>query len=537
MKYQKKGLFLLVCFLMLFCILEPIKAQAAAMTDIRVGLTSLYEGRNSITIKTTKLSMGYCLNNSYTSEITFSSSSGFIFTPAKGYYYILNKTFTSFGEAKKVADTLAKLGVNAYPASVYRKTWKVYVGGSTTKSDLTAVLSKVQGKYGYTYSSLSADNQYRMLVKGKNFSFLIDGGVKKAFPQFKAAVNNSAGVAVVDLSSRSYRGRIEIGRYNKGTLTAVNILNVESYLYGVVPSEMPSSWPMEALKAQAVCARSIALKKTSYSADSNVISPYKLNDTTTSQAYKGYQAETSRTTKAVTATAGKVVTYNKKLITAYYSSTSGGSTEDIKYVWGSSASYLVPVADIYETEPEKAPWVVTLTKAQIASKLSAAGYGGGSVSGITAQTVTDSGRVYSLLIRRSGGNTTLKAGTIREVLDLFSTKFKIVGYGDSPNTVSIKGDGTTKTANISNCHVITSSGKTQKISQTADQYIVRSVDNLTNFLRKAPTDKNTYYIAGMGYGHGVGMSQSGAKGMANAGFTYSEIIAYYYAGCKVSTYN
>ena len=537
MKYQMKSCILLACFLLIFCLVTPLKAEAADMTDIRVGLTSLYDGRSSITIKTTKLGLGYCINDSYTSEITFSSSSGFLFTPAKGYYYILNKTFTTFSEAKKVADTIATLGVNAYPTTVYRKTWKVYVGGSTNQSDMKAVLSKITGKFGYTYSSLSADNKYRILVKGKTISFLMDGGVKNVFPQFKAMINNSAGVGVVNLSSRSYRGRIEIGRYNKGTLTAVNILNVESYLYGVVPSEMPSTWPMEALKAQAICARSIAINKTGYSADSNVSNPYNIKDTTASQAYKGYQAETSRTTKAVNATAGKVVTYNGSLINAYYSSTSGGSTENVKYVWGGSASYLVPVADLYESEPEKAPWVVTLTKAEIASKLKAAGYSVGSVKQISAQTVTDSGRVYSLLVNGSSKNATLKAGTIREVLDLFSTKFKIVGYGDSPDTVSIKGNGTTKTASISNCYVITSSGKTQKISQTAEQYIVKSADNLTNFPRKAPTDKNTYYIAGMGYGHGVGMSQSGAKGMANAGFTCSEIIAYYYTGCKVSNYN
>ncbi len=508
-------------------------ATTDAMTDVRVGLTQLYAGKSSIQVKTTKLAFGFCIKDSYVSETSLSSSVGFTFTPATGYYYILQESYKDYATADAVAESLSAFGVDAYPVIVYRNSWRVYVGGSTDKTQMQNEFKRIKDQYGYTYSTLQTDNNQRILVSGSYGAFMIDGGTYAVYPQFKALVTNEDDIAVIDLGSRQYRGRIEIGRYGKSTLTAVNIINVEAYLYSVVPCEMTSTWPTEALKAQAVCARSYALTKTGYSADSSISHGYTLTDTVDSQVYKGQAFETKTAVNAVTATRGETVRYNGKTIMAFFYSTSGGRTEDGINVWGLTQSYYTGVADLYETEPEKAPWIIALTKTQIENKLSNYSVSIGSMTAMVPQIRTASGRIYALRIKGTNSNVMLQSQTIRDVLGLPSTKFKIISYGDNPDLVSMRGENGKTTKEISSSYVLSGNGIIEKISDDLTQYIVRSAENLSNFPASAPVSKNTYYFAGMGYGHGVGMSQSGAKGMAEAGFRYVEIVEYYYQGTTV----
>lgn len=507
-------------------------AEAAeTMTDIRVGLAALYSAKKEIKIANTRIGLGYCIKDSYQCDTEFASSTGFTFSPAAGYYYILLKTFSSYESAERTAAVIRKLGVDAFPAAIYRNYWRVYVGGQTEKSSAEGIYADIEGRFGYVYSELSGNNGHRMLVKAAGYSFLIDGEKMSAYPQFKALQADASGNYVLNLGSRSYRGRIEIGCYGKESVTAVNIINVESYLYGVVPCEMQANYELEALKAQAVCARSYALTKVGYHADSNIRRAYYLDDTTSSQVYRGYYAENTRTTSAVDATAGIVVRQNGVMVPAYFFSTSGGSTEDAAEVWGLGSSYLQAVPDLYETNPEKGPWLAAYTREQIAAKLNAYDLGVGTVNSVTPQVITMTGRVYTLKIRGTKGSASLQAGSIREVLSLYSTKFKVVEKGDVPDQAVMLGADQANVARISGCYVISASGKTEKASAGLEQYIVISADNLTNYPKNAPVNSDTYYFYGMGYGHGVGMSQSGANGMAAAGFTYKEIIEYYYTGC------
>lgn len=526
------AVFLLLLVLLTMSGSRPGAAEAAGeMTDIRVGLAALSAGKASLQIKNTDIALGYCIKDLYQSDAEFSSSSGFTFTPAQECYYILSKTFSKYENAEKTAAVIRKLGVDAWPVAIYRNYWRVYVGGKT-KNAMTAVYSAIEGRYGYTYSALQEPNTHRVLVSADGYSFLIDGSKKSAYPQFKALEKDDAGNAVLKLGTRSYRGRIEIGCYGKNSVTAVNIINVEAYLYGVVPCEMQAGYEMEALKAQAVCARSYALMKTGYRADSNINRAYYLEDTTSSQVYRGYTAETARTTKAVQETSGVAVYLGDKMVSTYYFSTSGGSTESIAEVWGMKLDYLQTVPDLQETEPEKAPWMVSLTAGQIAEKLAAFDLGVGTVQTVSAQVYTMSGRIYSMKIKGSRGSTNLQTGTIREVLGLYSTKVKVVEKGDTPDRVVIQGAAASNTAEIHNCYTIQGDGAVTAASDDLNQYIVISADNLTNFPVHAPADSNMWYFYGLGYGHGVGMSQSGANGLAKEGYSYQEIISYYFHGCS-----
>lgn len=137
----------------------------------------------------------------------------------------------------------------------------------------------------------------------------------------------------VSVKGKWYRGKLMIKNIG-GKLTVINDVDLEDYLKGVVPSEMPPSWEFEALKAQAIAARSYALANLGKQAKFG----YDLKDNTEDQAYGGASSETNRTTKAVEDTNGLVLTYDMKIIPAYYSASAGGMTNT--NAWGSSAPYL-----------------------------------------------------------------------------------------------------------------------------------------------------------------------------------------------------
>ncbi len=514
----------------------PLVSNKKEMTDIRVGLHDKYEGKSSMKIQTIEIALGYCIDDKYRSEVNFQSKNGFTFKPVKGNYYVLSKSFSTYEEAQKVADKIAGLGVPAIPAIIYRSHYRVYIGGEMSSTSFSAMYQKIKDKYGYTYLGPVKNNKHRIKMSGDHVELLIDGGIENAYPQIKPISRNSKNIALIDLGERSYRGRIEIGCYGKSSLTAVNIINIESYLLGVVPCEMVSSWPIEALKAQAVCARSYALTKTGYTADSNAKSPYSIEDTQTSQVYRGYGYETKQATAAVAATQGEVVKYQGKMITSYYSSTSGGRTEDSKDVWGSKLPYLRSVIDVYEKIPEKGPWIKEFTKTDLQNILSENGKSIGIVKKVSPSIVTASSRVYSLKITGTGGSALISTNKIRSMFSLPSTKFKIVNYKDKPDIVTVIGSQSSKARALKSSYVISGNNKVSSLNSIKEQYVVKSADNLTNFVKNAPTNPNTYYFAGMGFGHGVGMSQSGARGMAQEGFRYTEIISFYYNGCEVKQY-
>ena len=158
-----------------------------------------------------------------------------------------------------------------------------------------------------------------------------------------------------------YRGSIQVDVVD-GKLRAINMVGLEQYLYGVVPSEMPFTWHPEALKAQAVVARSYALATRKSGA-------FDLYPDTRSQVYLGLEHEKPSTNAAVDATAGKVVLYQGQVARTYFFSTSGGRTASAEDVWGEAVPYLVSVSDPYDSLSPNHRWLVTFSQDDLASRL------------------------------------------------------------------------------------------------------------------------------------------------------------------------
>jgi stage II sporulation protein D len=226
----------------------------------------------------------------------------------------------------------------------------------------------------------------------------------------------SAGAEPLALNGKRYRGSLEVAIEN-ARLRAINVVGVEGYVAGVVPSEVPYTWPAEALKAQAVAARSYA------HATRKPSGPFDAYADIRSQVYGGLDAERPETTAAVQATAGQVVLYQGKVATTYFFSTSGGRTADIADAWPGAqpVPYLVSVPDPYDTASPYHAWgPLPLTASKLKQALRLPG-----VPVDASIRAGRSGRVSEVLFTLAGGGqTSVPGSTIRSALGLRSTWFQ-----------------------------------------------------------------------------------------------------------------
>lgn len=278
----------------------------------------------------------------------------------------------------------------------------------------------------------------------------------------------------VTASGRHYRGSLTL-EVTGGKPVLVNTVDLEDYLVGVVSSEVPAKWPLESLKAQAVAARTYALARSQGRAKE----PWDLDDTTASQAYAGAHVENEPAARAVRQTAGKVLFFGGKLAETYFHSNCGGRTADAGRVWSGSSPYLRGVACGFCNNGKHHAWEATLDCAEAGRKLAAAGLAPkGDLTGIEPLD-EDHGRAYTFTLRTTGGKASAKASAVRNALGadvLRSTRFEAEFRG---GRVSFKG---------------------------------------------------------LGWGHGIGLCQEGAQGMAEEGYDCAHILAHYYPGTVLKKY-
>lgn len=210
-----------------------------------------------------------------------------------------------------------------------------------------------------------------------------------------------------------YRGAL-VARADGGGLLVINQVGLEGYVKGVVPGEVPASWPAAALRAQAVVARSYGLA----TKQSGAFDQYS---DTRSQVYAGRSAETKETNKAVEATAGEVVKYNGKVAVTYYFSTSGGRTENSEFGFsgGSKVPYLKSVKDPHDDTSPLHNWRERLSDSQMESELT--GLFSGNLKKVDVIETGKSPRIVRARVVGSRGSTTITGDTLRARLGLRST--------------------------------------------------------------------------------------------------------------------
>ncbi len=397
--------------------------------------------------------------------------------------------------------------------------------GSTAKSSCT-----ITSESGFSIG-LETDRKYTEHYTLDDTSITItmsdDGIASFADKQFDC--NNGVRLTImpkgdnfVSTYGNSYRGGIQILNAGDGKMCIINLISADEYVYGVVGMEMSASWHIEALKAQAVCARNYALsslnKHKSYGFD--------ICTSTDCQVYSAVNAESEATIRAGKETAGKYLMYNGSLAETLFFSCSGGHTANAKYVWGNEVAYLKGVKDPYENPQttSRYNWSFTYTCDEIKQRLSSVGVDIGDIVNVSATSDEQSGYVYELTITGTNGTHTYKNEKTRTWMGLdklYSQRYTVTPVNQESNKVYAK--SSQKTQVVENFVTISGSGQLSNLSYPI---VVKSSKEIKTL------DANAYAFRfdGHGWGHGVGLSQYGAKGMAEQGFDYEEILEFYYKG-------
>lgn len=278
----------------------------------------------------------------------------------------------------------------------------------------------------------------------------------------------------IRVGERRFRGElIVVVDEKKGTskMTLVHPMSLETYVAGIVASEVPSGWHDEALKAQAIAARTYAVNQKYRRIDQS----YHLDSSVIDQVYGGLEKEHSRAEKAARETFGVVLTYEAKPIQAFFHSSCGGRTESAKDGWGRDLPYLPGSKCGYCDEVNAKGWEFEVAKKVLGKALAPVWVG--RLDSLLLGQRSKSGRVQKIELRSGRKSTLVDASNLRTAL----------GYAKLKST------------------------------------LIESVDN----------NRNSITVHGKGFGHGVGMCQWGAQGMAKAGIIASDILARYYPGTEL----
>lgn len=404
-------------------------------------------------------------------------------------------------------------------------------------------------------------------------SSLKAGAVKYALPVTVASSNP------IIIDGVSYHGSIIFEASSSG-FNIVNRLNVEDYLRGVLKDEMAPGWPAEALKAQAVLARTYTLASKKHG-------KYDVCAKVHCQSYGGTANEAAALTAAVNATAGEILKYNGAPAEVCFYGDSGGYGTSAKSVWGKNVTYLQARPDPVRYTSPNSRWQTNVPMSQIESRLAAAGVSTGKISSIAPYSRDESGRVTQLVVNCKAGRKIITGAKFRAALGAGVVKSTLFEFGQptpyTPSTVSVptsqRSIQTSQTVQTKSMNVDRSTmpngsdldklywmqrngvftlqelvsmigkerdypkfvaegearmkGKKTVVVQqptTTVQTTVQSVASGAPRLSMRAASGSSVTISGRGSGHGVGMPQWTAKAMAEAGWNYRQILEYYFHG-------
>lgn len=387
------------------------------------------------------------------------------------------------------------------------------------------------------------------------------GAVSAGNRAFRLPVTIS-GKAPLSFNGRRYRGTFRVISSGSG-ITLVNVLDLEEYLRGVLKMEINPAWPMEAVKAQAIVSRTYALRSILQNKGKN---GFDLRDSVLSQVYRGINAEDKRADQAISATRGVVVFHGGNLAFTPFHSDSGGATADVTTVWGGSIPYLRGVNEPYPSSSPNAQWEVHLSPAQVEDALRQAGADVGPLRDLRIGETDAFGRANTLVAVGARGTQNVKSHAFRMAAGsnvIKSTSFSITTRGGTPSAsmpmplplpsrTPTPAAGGGKDVPTSNTPM--SAAEERQLTTLTEEGVFNAeelMDMLLNpekrkgYLIRAlrtrrpespsrpsvPTSPSGGFVfRGKGWGHGVGLSQWGAKTLAEKGWDHKKIIQFYFPG-------
>ncbi len=535
MKGKKEFLAVLLAGVMAFAVPQTSFAYEIPKT-VSVGLESVCKNVSSANIGGTSLLVGNVQNGTFYEAGQLAASKGFTVKAVQGNYVMIQEKMT-LEDAQNLVASLKKAGVEAFLGYTGEESWTVYTANAALSVVEQKSGKKAVQKSGFTGIRIDGAKEGNLLIADNSFYAL--GGCEKD--------------DTFTVNGKRYRGYLKFAKKGN-TMTAVNVVNLEEYLYGVLPAEMPPSYDEEALKAQALAARTYAITKLGAHEGSG----YQLCDTTSCQVYKGYDGEQPSTNDAVQNTTGQIICYNGVPIEAVFSASAGGYTENSEDVWNGVTPYLRAVPEI--GEPMDSGWTRTFTVEDMNRIVAAKSPAIGSISDIKITKLATGGRIQELEIVGTKGSIKLTKENIRTYFSpvggtLPSKMFTINGNGGMSASAS-----TEQVQKVEPAPVNTATGLTRAVAQkgiTAKtegtlasmngiQYAVEGKQEqnkttpvtqkdyaISNVNISTKGGKGVFVLQGRGNGHGVGLSQKGAQGMAKKGYNYQDIVKHYYTGVTI----
>lgn len=532
-----------------FLLPETIAASAQYPDTVRIGLNSFGDSISSVMVSAVKgIEIGFLNNNAFillidqkdSQPLVIRKDSYFVktaqgqfieYSPTEGVPYegtIIGPWHIKIGDnapdfmtAQSLVEVLMKSDIKAYVA--YENGWQVWTGFYQDQKTAEVRVTELKDILKIDNVKVIQESSQRLAIYDTSFNILMVYGGTNGFMQVYPKQENNPNI--ISINGKRYRGYLEIRRYSDSDLTLINVLDLEKYLYGVVPYEIEPDSPMEAIKAQAVAARTYAYRNIGTSIYQKW--GFDMLDTVKSQVYKGYDGERTTTNQAVDETKGKKMLYNGKLAQVFYFASSGGMTANVKEVWGGEIEYLLSVPDPYESETSyNYIWEKVLTAEEIKKILFISNVEIGDILSVSAEEYSPSGRVTKLRITGTQGSITYYNEDTRTIFSLNSQKYTIQSAG---NVVVKAADGSLKTIALDGRYVASAAGVGTLSAANTAIYIVGA----DNQVQKVNMSSDKYVFNGRGWGHGVGMSQEGAKGFARNGYNYEQILKHYYTGITV----
>lgn len=488
-----KNLTIIMIFLCL--IFKPTYALVLPK-DVKIGLFYSNSTKNHVKLKSNNgFRLGYYINRDFVnlfdvpehqlilrkdgyfahngSEVIEIEENAKKYPNTYGPWHIEYCSNVSIGKALKTIEEYKKLGVDCYIACIGLS---INVWG---KSFLNYNDALWESKNGIIKSKVCALSGKRTVVLNPETDKIL-----YLFGDNEHGMGiapTSGTFSIISGKSINYRGALEIKRiFDFGNLTIINVLEIEDYLKGVLNREVLSHWPTESLKIQALISRTYCLRNL----NKHKFEGFDLCNTEDCQMYTGTDYERSSSNSAIQNTTGEVITYKNNLICSPFCSCVGKCTEDAVNVWGYHYPYLMSV-ESHENESDKnwINWEFELPAKKASEILKNNGHNLGEISGIEATSYSTQGRVLELKITGERGTITYKKEGARSVFSNYtpSQMFKISKKNENGELIFI--------------------------------------------------------FSGAGRGHGVGLSQYGAKNMAEMGMSYVEILKHFYKGSEITKLN
>ena len=424
-----------------------------------------------------------------------------------GVYYVRSGSFATYDEAKAAAD--------AEPAANWSVSYTSVYGINVVKTGTCQIL------------------------------FQFDGGQNRPLGVMPGVETETG--AVTWFKGFKYQGGFRYERVSGGNLVVVNIVDVDTYVKGVVPYESNKLWPLETLKAQALCAKNYGLinlnKHNGYNFD--------LCNTTDCQVYYGLGSNkesfqpSSLSDQAVDETRGMYVWHGDKLAHTYFYSSNGGGSEDSSKVWGSNQAvypYLIGVVDPYEeTVADVIPnysFSNSFTNAQLTQILQSKGYAvNTSVVDFRVTEYSKSGNALTMKFTYANGKSNTFASSnsswLRNKLGCRSIHFTVTGAGEIlASDCAVNGGLGESIGDFAGLYAISGEGNLIQLEQSVP-YVITGSGEITSAGQSSTIPEGTYVVSGTGWGHNVGYSQWGGYAMAKLGYSCEEILKFYFTGVEV----